>query len=224
MRGDDRFVLVPGEVMESRSDACDVVVDFTSPEGTDRAARLAAQHAAALIVGTTGLSPENLRRLDELARSQAVLVAPNTAFGVALATRLAVAAAQILGPAWRVEIRERHHAEKRDAPSGTALRMAHAIGVEAGVEIPVERIASERVGDVVGEHRIFFISSAETLEIAHLANSRDLFARGAIEAAAWIDGREPGCYGIDDVYDFTAATDVAAATPPAQTASAGRFR
>ena len=182
--------------LAARDVACDVVVDFSSPEGLDGAVRIALDHAAALLVGTTGLATGNLRQLDEAARSIALMVAPNTALGVAVLAHLVGEAGRLLGPSFDVEIAERHHAGKRDAPSGTALMLGDVLRSRAGRTVPAERIRSSREGEIVGEHRVRFTDGRETLEIAHSALSRDLFAAGALRAAAWLAGQDPGRYAI----------------------------
>lgn len=202
-RRDARFDLVSLDAMNS----CDVIIDFSSSEGAAQAAQLAARHGAAIVVGTTGLSPKTARVLDEIADSVPLLVAPNTSLGMAVAMRLAVSAARALGPTWRVEIEERHHAAKRDAPSGTALRIAEVLAAEAGHRIDPADIRAERIGEIIGEHVIRIVGSLETLEIAHVARSRDVFATGALDAAAWLVTRAPGRYRMEDIYgDRTSGT------------------
>ena len=142
-RRDARFDLVSLDAMNS----CDVIIDFSSSEGAAQAAQLAARHSAAIVVGTTGLSAKTARVLDEIADSVPLLVAPNTSLGMAVAMRLAVSAARALGPTWRVEIEERHHAAKRDAPSGTALRIAEVLAAEAGRRVD-PAVRGNRAGGV----------------------------------------------------------------------------
>jgi 4-hydroxy-tetrahydrodipicolinate reductase len=207
-RSDARFDLVPLEALGAAVSACDVIIDFSTPEGAAQAAHLAAQQGAALVVGTTGLTAKIARTLDDLADSVPVLVAPNTSLGMAIAVRLAVSAARALGPTWRVEIEESHHATKKDAPSGTALRIAEALASEADRQIDPASIRSKRVGEIVGEHVIRLVGPLETLEIVHAARSRDVFAAGALEAAVWLLAQSPGRYRIEDLHaDAVTAVD-----------------
>ena len=173
----------------------DVVVDFSSPRGAEQAARLAVQHSAALLVGTTGLSRRNLDVLDDAARSVPVMIAPNTSLGVAVLNHLATEAARLLGSDFDVDIVEQHHVGKRDAPSGTALRLAHLLYEKSGVEIPAGRIHSIRAGDVIGEHAVYFAGPGQCIKISHSVTTRDVFALGALRAAAWLCGKAPGVTG-----------------------------
>ncbi|MHC4416461.1 MAG: 4-hydroxy-tetrahydrodipicolinate reductase [Planctomycetota bacterium] len=175
----------------------DAIIDFSSDEGAHGAARLALEHQAALLVGTTGLLRQTLTAIDVAARSVPVMVAPNTSFGIAVITALAVRAARLLGPGFDVNLIETHHVHKRDAPSGTAIRIAEALRRQAAVDLPADRIHAIRSGDVVGEHAVELAAPGERISIRHIATSRDLFARGALRAIAWLHGRVPGRYSIE---------------------------
>ncbi|MCP3904154.1 MAG: 4-hydroxy-tetrahydrodipicolinate reductase [Planctomycetes bacterium] len=175
---------------------CDVVIDFSTPQGTERVVRFAAERGVACLVGTTGLSPENLETVDDAARSTAVMIAPNTSLGVAVMSHLAAEATRLLDDEFDIDLVESHHAGKRDAPSGTALRLVEAIRC-AGTEVPADRVHAIRAGDIVGEHSLHFSGAGERIEIMHAATSRDVFARGALRAAAWLVGRPPGRYVIE---------------------------
>lgn len=183
-----------------RAGGIDVVIDFSSDAGASDACRLARQWHAALLVGSTGLAPATHALLDQAARSIAVLAAPNTSLGVAVLAHVASEAARLLGPSFDIDITETHHAMKKDAPSGTALRLAKALrerGGETGARMRDERIASVRIGEVIGEHTIHFTGPGERLTMTHSATSRDLFARGALQAAAFLAGKPPGRYTIE---------------------------
>jgi len=205
-RGDD---LVAG------LEACDVYVDFSSPDATRIAAQAATLRKKAAVVGTTGLSAVEDHAIAELARVAPVVVAANFSVGVNLVLGLVRQAARALAD-WDAEIVETHHGKKRDAPSGTALAIAHAIAAGHGVDYDrVKRhardgdvgprprgeigVASVRGGDVVGEHVAYFFGEAERIEIAHRATSRSIFAVGALRAAAWVVGKPPGRYTMLDV-------------------------
>ena len=200
---DPRFELVaiPAKVPSHDDTAlsCDVIVDFSAPEGAQLARSIAVSIGAALLVGTTGLPAPIVRELDDAARFIPVMIAPNTAFGVAVVDHLTAVATRLLGREWTVGIRETHHRGKKDAPSGTALRLAETVAETSGVRVPPERIVSVREGEVVGDHVIRFDGEGEHVEIRHSAGTRDLFAAGALRAAAWLHGRPAGRYSIRDV-------------------------
>jgi len=195
---------------------CAVYIDFTTPESTEAVARAAAAHRVAAVVGTTGLGRAADGALSTLAEVAPVLVAANFSLGVNLLLVLAETAARALGPGFDLEIVEAHHRHKRDAPSGTALALARALAAGRGVELqdvlttarsgevgarPDGEIGvvAVRGGDVIGDHTVHFLGEGERIELTHRAGSRDLFAAGALRAAAWIAGRPPGRYTMRDV-------------------------
>jgi 4-hydroxy-tetrahydrodipicolinate reductase len=173
-----------------------VVVDFSRPECA--AATLAACRSAgcALLLGTTGYPASLEAQFSEAARRIALLVAPNTSLAVTLLLELAARASAAL-PGFRAEIAETHHALKRDAPSGTALALKAAI--EAHVPAGSVGVASQRSGEVVGEHTVRFSGPGESLELTHRAQDRAIFARGALAAALWLAPRPAGRYAMRDV-------------------------
>lgn len=207
---DDRFEIVaaldrldasdePTPDDRNRTIDADAVIDFSSDQGARRAVEIAVQAGAALLVGTTALSGETLGAVGDSARSIPVLVAANTARGVAVAAHLAAEAARLLGPDFDVDLVEHHHRDKRDAPSGTALRWRDGIE-RAGRRVPDDRVLSLRTGGIVGEHEAHFASGRERIRIVHAALDRDLFAAGALEAAAWLVGQPPGRYTIEQAF------------------------
>lgn len=195
----------------------DVVIDFTSAEASVHHAALCKAAGIALVVGSTGFTSEDRTRVAEAAESIPVVMAPNMSVGVSLLLRLVSEAAAVLGPDFEAEVLELHHSLKKDAPSGTALRLAevvanalarqgHGRALRASREGLVgERPASEiglasvRGGDVVGEHTVFFFGEGERIELTHRATSRDTFAAGAVRAARWVVGRQPGLFDMLDV-------------------------
>ncbi len=204
------------EGLEAVIDKGDVIIDFTFHKATMKFAKVAAAHKRAMVIGTTGLSAENVDELRQLSADFPCVQAPNMAVGVNVLFKLAAKTASILGDDYNIEIVELHHNKKKDAPSGTALKLAEmaASGVnrdlaEVGVyerngiigERSVEEIGVQTVrgGDIVGEHTIYFCGPGERIEITHRAHSRDNFAQGAAKAAAWIAGKEPGLYTMFDV-------------------------
>jgi 4-hydroxy-tetrahydrodipicolinate reductase len=192
-----------------------VVIDFTSAEASTQHARICAEHGVALVVGSTGFSPEAKAEVTRTAVKVPVVMAPNMSVGVNLVIQVAAQLAKVLGDAYDVEIVETHHRLKKDAPSGTALRLAeevaHAlgrtpedfrfgrhgqVGERASSEIGIQSI---RGGDVVGEHTVLFLGEGERVELTHRATSREQFGRGAVRAARWVFGRVPGLYDMQDV-------------------------
>lgn len=180
--------------------AAHLVIDFSTGDGPRAAIDLARAAGAALLTGSTGLAQPTVDELRNFSRDHPTLAAPNTSRGVAVVARLAATAAA-LGPNFEAAVVETHHSAKKDAPSGTALRLASAMRDE-GVDLPDHRVVSVRVGHVVGEHIIRFESAHESVEIIHRAHRRDLFAAGALDAGAWLVGQPAGWYTMEDVLNF----------------------
>lgn len=178
----------------------DVVIDFSSESGVRDAIAVARRVGCALLVGTTGLSAETIAALRAESSARAVLVAANTSLGVAALCDLVRRASAVL-TAYDCSIVESHHNQKKDAPSGTALRLAEAARL-GGSAAP--QVVSLRGGDVVGEHTVRFAGAGEYVELTHRATSRDLFARGALHAAAWLKGRTAGWWTMEDVLGMPA--------------------
>jgi 4-hydroxy-tetrahydrodipicolinate reductase len=193
---------------------CDAALDFSHASAT--AANLAACVAAGkpLLIGTTGLAPDVQHELDRAARHIPLLLAANTSLAVTLLVEMARQCARVLGPQFDVEILEAHHRHKRDAPSGTALALGHAVaearsrqlehvgvGSRAGTGPREEGqigFAVVRGGDIVGEHSVLFAGSGEQLLLTHRATDRAVFARGALDAAVWLARCPPGRYSMRD--------------------------
>lgn len=192
---DDRFENIQTTWPPTRS--ADVIIDFSVDQGARRAAQHAAQTGAALLVGTTGLSPETLDVIGDTARLVPVVVAANTSRGMVFIARLIEQAGRSLGDRVDVDVIERHHAGKRDAPSGTALQLVDAWVRGGGCQIAKDRIHSVRAGKIVGEHIFEIVGQGERIRIEHQVGDRDIFALGALDAAAWLAGREPGQYPIE---------------------------
>jgi 4-hydroxy-tetrahydrodipicolinate reductase len=193
-----------------------ILIEFSTPEATLGHLRLAAERGARAVIGTTGFSPRDRDEIAALAKSTPIMLAPNMSVGVTLALKALAMMAQALGDEYDVEITEIHHRFKKDAPSGTALRMAEVVAEALGRDLshvavygrqgltgertPKEiAILSMRSGDVVGEHTVSFGALGERLELTHRAHTRDTFARGAVRAARWIVARGPGLYSMQDV-------------------------
>jgi 4-hydroxy-tetrahydrodipicolinate reductase len=192
-----------------------VAVEFSLGSAVAAHAQACAEAGVPLVVGTTGFDAAARAQLERAAHKIAVLLAPNTSVGVAVLSKLAAQAAEALGEGYDVEISEAHHRLKRDAPSGTALSLGEAVANARGrslSDVAVYRHATSgprsagsigfsvvRAGDIVGEHTVMFAAAGERVEITHRATDRMTFARGALRAAAWLLGRPPGLYGMQDV-------------------------
>jgi 4-hydroxy-tetrahydrodipicolinate reductase len=218
-------------LMSDAADAlagADVAIDFSLPGGSMLLLDAAAERGVAGVVGTTGFSPEQRRRIDEITRLVPVVLAPNFSLGVNLLLEIAANVAERLHD-YHAEIVELHHAAKADAPSGTALRLAEAVADARGLQLtkhgvlhreghtgprPPDAIGVQtlRAGDAVGEHTLLFAGPGERLELTHRALSRDNFAAGSVRAARWVIGREPRLYSMRDVLS---------SAPPPSPASTG---
>ncbi len=192
------------------------VIDFTTPGATVAHAELAAQARCVHVVGTTGLSETDIGRLDAAARHAVVVRAGNMSLGVNLLTRLAQQVAAALDAEFDVEIVEKHHRHKVDAPSGTALMLGEAAAAGRGVALSdvADRgrdgitgpraegaigFSAVRGGDIVGEHDVIFAGTGERIVLSHIATDRGIFARGALKAALWGQGKAPGHYSMASV-------------------------
>jgi 4-hydroxy-tetrahydrodipicolinate reductase len=188
-------VIVTADVGAALGD-CDCAIDFSQSPAT--ASNLAACIVAGkpLLVGTTGLAEELKPEIERAARHIALLIAANTSLGVTLLLELVRQAAQTLPLNFDVEIIEAHHRLKKDAPSGTALALGHAVAQAREGEIG---FAVVRGGDIVGDHTVVFAGTGEQVALSHRATDRNVFARGALDAAAWLAGRAPGHYFMRDI-------------------------
>jgi 4-hydroxy-tetrahydrodipicolinate reductase len=174
----------------------DVLVDFTSPEATEANLDYVARYRKALVLGTTGLNEEQLRKVEEISKVVAVVFSPNMSIGVNVLFATLPEILKRLGPDYNIEIVEAHHKGKKDAPSGTAKKFYQVLAEAGKKEIPVHSV---RLGDIVGDHMIIFCGNSERIEIKHQAHSRDLFAVGALKAAKWVFGKPAGLYSMQDV-------------------------
>lgn len=192
------------------------VIDFTTPEATLAFSELCAQARAAHIIGTTGMTYDQIAALEPAARHCAIVRAGNMSLGVNLLVQLTKQVAAALGDDFDIEVVEAHHHHKVDAPSGTALMLGEAAAAGRGIDLNAVRDAGRdgitgvrkqgdigfsaiRGGDVVGEHDVMFLGQGERIVLRHMATDRALFARGALRAALWAQGRTPGQYDMLDV-------------------------
>ena len=216
LAGIGRIGIPIGEAVDKLIGDSDVVLEFTSPAATAGHAELAARLGTAMVIGTTGLSPEQGERVRQAAREIPIVWAPNMSLGVNVLLSVVEEVAQRLGADWDIEIMEMHHRGKVDAPSGTALALGHAAA--AGRNVTLDQVAQRgrdgitgarrtgdigfaalRGGDAVGDHHVIFAGASERLELIHRATSRAIYAKGAVKAALWVVGRPPGVYGLKEV-------------------------
>ncbi|MDA8422661.1 MAG: 4-hydroxy-tetrahydrodipicolinate reductase [Nitrospiraceae bacterium] len=194
----------------------DVLIDFTFPEASLEHLKACAELGRPAVIGSTGFTKEQLARAADYVRAIPCVLSPNMSVGVNVCFKALADIAKILGSDFDVEIVESHHRMKKDAPSGTAVRMGEVVARALGRDyrqvanyhregITGERTKEEigmqtiRGGDIVGEHTVYFIGMGERIELTHRAHTRDMFARGAVRAAKWVVGRKPGLYDMQDV-------------------------
>jgi 4-hydroxy-tetrahydrodipicolinate reductase len=214
-------VPITSDIAAALADA-DAIVDFSSPSSSVAMAKAAADAKVAAVIGTTGLSAEDLAAIVDCAERTAIVRSGNMSLGVNLLAVLVEGAARALGPAWDAEIVEMHHRLKVDAPSGTALLLGEAVAHGRGVDLAENSargragltgprrtgeigFASLRGGTVVGDHTVIFAGSGERIELSHRAEDRGVFARGALAAALWTRGKTPGLYSMADVLGLSGA-------------------
>ncbi|MCA0367049.1 MAG: 4-hydroxy-tetrahydrodipicolinate reductase [Proteobacteria bacterium] len=203
---------------------CDVIIDFSTPDASVALAQAAAARGApALVIGSTGMTPEQEAEILKASETVAIVKSGNFSLGVNVLIGLVRQAAQRLdAQEWDIEITESHHRRKVDAPSGTALMLGEAAAEGRFAELsdlrspPYDGVqgerqpgkigfASVRAGGIIGEHSVLFASEAEVLTLSHSAIDRSLFAKGAVAAAAWVRARRPGLYDMQDVLGFRQA-------------------
>jgi len=205
--------------LEKVIDQADVIIDFTHTSSSIWHLKLASSMGKAMVIGTTGFTKDELAEIGSLAMNIPVVLSPNMSVGVNLLLVVLKDIAKVLGEEYDIEIIEAHHRLKKDAPSGTAMKMAQVIaealnrdlddvavytrkgmiGERTRKEIGIQTI---RAGDIVGEHTVLFGGLGERIEITHKASSRDTFARGALKAALWVHGKPAGLYSMQDVLEL----------------------
>ena len=208
-------VKVTDDALEAFAKA-QAVVDFTSPAASVEFAALAAQARAVHVIGTTGLEPDHIARIDAASRHATIIRTGNMSLGLNLLVRMTQKVAAALDADWDVEIVEAHHRMKVDAPSGTALMLGQAAAAGRGVSLDDTKVSGRdgitgarhkgaigfsaiRGGDIVGEHDVIFAGEGERVILRHVATDRSIFARGALRAALWGQGQKPGHYDMMDV-------------------------
>ena len=186
-----------GDDLSDAISAGDVIIDFSLPEATAEVAAMAARLQKPLVSGVSGLDDEQMASIVEAASSIPVLYDRNMSLGVTVLDAAIRKVAASLADDYVVEIHETHHVHKKDAPSGTALKLGQTLS-EAGGSDDI-RYESERRGEVPGDHSVIFVSPTERLEFRHSVTTRDVFAEGALRAAVWLVRRDPGLYSMRDV-------------------------
>jgi 4-hydroxy-tetrahydrodipicolinate reductase len=206
---------------EEAVERADVVIDFTQADASLHHAKVCAERKIPLVLGSTGFSAGARAEIAGRAREVPIVMAPNMSVGVNVLFRLAGDVARVLGDGYDVELVETHHRLKKDAPSGTALRLvevvANALGKDPERDVVNGRdgligerrrgsigVAALRGGDVVGEHTVLFLGDGERIELTHRASDRSNFAAGALRAARWVVHRPPGLYDMTDVLGLAA--------------------
>jgi len=202
--------------LEEIFDEGEVLIDFTTPQATLENIRIASSRGLSMVIGTTGITGDNLKELTDLAKKIRCVMAPNMSVGVNVMFRIAAEMAKLLGQDYDMEILEAHHKLKKDAPSGTAMRLAQILADSVNRDLEKvavyerkgmigQRSAEEigiqtwRAGDITGEHTVMFGGIGERLELTHRAHNRDNFAKGAVRAAAWVVNQPEGLYDMQDV-------------------------
>ena len=202
--------------IEKVIDNTDIAVNFTNPEATIEHLKIVKEYKKSIVIGTTGFDNNQISLIQETSKEIPIVLSPNMSIGVNLLFKILKDVAKVLGDDYDVEIIEVHHRMKKDAPSGTAIKMAKVISEALGRnfdEVAVyarkgiigERTKKEigiqtvRAGDIVGEHTVIFGGLGERIEIVHKASSRDTFARGALKAVLWLYGKPAGLYDMGDV-------------------------
>ncbi|MEO7741703.1 MAG: 4-hydroxy-tetrahydrodipicolinate reductase [Usitatibacter sp.] len=196
--------------------ACDVLIDFTRPQGTLAHVRACLLAGRAIVIGTTGFEPAQLEEIRAAGAQIAIVMAPNMSVGVNVSLKLVDLAARALGPDYDIEVFEIHHKLKVDAPSGTALKLGEVAARARGTSLERDGVyarhgttgerkggsvgfSAARAGDIVGDHTVFFAGPGERIEITHRAASRETYAQGALRAARFLRARAPGLYDMQDV-------------------------
>jgi 4-hydroxy-tetrahydrodipicolinate reductase len=202
--------------LEEVADSGEVLIDFTTPECTLENMRVAASKGLSMVVGTTGITGDALKEVEALSKKLRCVMAPNMSVGVNVMFRIAGEMAKLLGNDYDMELLEVHHRLKKDAPSGTAMRLAQIlaeatqrdlqevavygrkgmVGERTDKEIGIQ---AWRAGDITGEHTVMFGGIGERLELTHRAHNRDNFARGSLKAAVWVVNQPLGLYDMQDV-------------------------
>ena len=212
----DRKPIIISSSKEMNSDDFDVLIDFSTPQASLEALQCCLKGSTAMMIGTTGFSDRQKRKIEQAAKRIPLLLAANTSLGINVCMQLLRLAVERVGSLADIEIIDSHHRDKVDAPSGTALHMGEILARSLGRDLrdcavygrhadnkarSAEAIAFHviRAGDIVGEHKVLFVLDGEQIEISHKVSNRLIFSRGALAAAMWLDKKPPGMYSMDSV-------------------------
>jgi 4-hydroxy-tetrahydrodipicolinate reductase len=207
--------IIPSSEIEKIMSETEVLIDFTNPDNALKNLEIAMKYKVPVVIGTTGFISEQKEKIAQAAKIIPIVLSPNMSVGVNILFRLVEEVTKLI-PDYDIEILELHHNKKKDAPSGTAVKLAdiaasgigksmNEIGVYGRKTVLGERkkdeigVMSIRGGDIVGEHTVYFAGIGERIELTHRAQSRNTFGAGAVRAAKWIIGKEPGLYDMQDV-------------------------
>ena len=186
-----------GEEAEPLLAECDCLIEFTTPEATIEHLELCKKLKKAIVIGTTGLSADQKKIVEEASAKIPVVFSPNMSIGVNLLFKMVKDASKVLGQDYNVSVVEAHHVQKKDSPSGTAKEIARIVkDAHPDIEVPIESV---REGETVGEHTITFESDTDLIEITHSAKTRDIFAKGALTAAKFVAGKDKGLFTMQEV-------------------------
>jgi 4-hydroxy-tetrahydrodipicolinate reductase len=188
-----------GESLDDVLAASDVLIDFSLPEATVDIIAAALEHGTPLVCGVSGLNAAQMATLERAAIDIPIVFDRNMSQGVTVLSDLVRRAAKSLGPDFAADIHEVHHVHKIDSPSGTALKLGEAIDESRAPDAAAVRYEVERKGEVPGDHSVTFSSPTESLLLKHSVTTRQVFAEGALRAAKWVRGQQPGLYGMHDV-------------------------
>ena len=194
--GKSGVLLSPSDV--SLIGQADVMIDFSSPAASISNAEICAEFGTALVIGTTGIGPEQEDGLRKWAKKIPIFMSPNMSLGMSMLYRLVESAVSTLGKDFDVEILEAHHSGKKDAPSGTALRLGEVVAAARAVDLQ-EKAVFNRSGDIAGDHTVILAGEGERLELTHRAHDRRNFVHGALLAASFVCANPPGLYGMSDL-------------------------
>ena len=182
----------------SNENDIDLIIDFSRPQNSIEILRFASKEKIPVVLGTTGFNDNELNEINKISKEIPLLIAPNTSMGIAMFKKILDRSKECIQTASSLEIREKHHEEKKDSPSGTAINLKEQLIEMLSCEDI--QIVSVREGDSPGEHSLILSFDDETLEISHKVSDRSIFARGAIIAGKWLKNKQPGPYTMQDIY------------------------
>ncbi|MFH1505338.1 MAG: 4-hydroxy-tetrahydrodipicolinate reductase [Candidatus Omnitrophota bacterium] len=180
-----------------QAENCDCLIDFSSPDAGLKGLPSFIKLKKSIVIGTTGLQQEDLDKIKEASKYVPVVFSPNMSIGVTLLFKLLKQAAKTL-KGYEVEVQEAHHIHKKDSPSGTAKKIVEVINNQ-GFNIKIKDVRAVRQGEIIGDHKVVFESSADKIVLGHYAKNRDIFAKGALTAAKWVVNKDKGLYSMEDV-------------------------